>query len=259
MRRQPLSKRGEVGFFTAAKPRIFAHRGLATEAPENTLMAFLAALNAGADYLETDVHASHDGVSVVAHDEDLLRVADRSVRVDQLTMAELRKVSLGQGQSFCSLAEALDAFPDARFNIDIKCAAAVEPTVKAVEDAAAHHRVLIASFDNACRQAAIAALPGVATSASQPGAVRALLSARVGIRSAVAQALRDVDAVQLPDTVRGVRVVTRRVVSACHAAGVEVHVWTVNEVDDMRRLLDLGVDGIVTDRADLAIELLRAQ
>jgi glycerophosphoryl diester phosphodiesterase len=238
------------------RPRILAHRGLALEAPENTMMAFLAALSIGVDYLETDVHATHDGIAVISHDADLARVAGRNVRVDQLTMAELRRVPLGAGQSFCSLAEALDAFPEARFNIDIKSDDAVEPTVKAITDVGAQDRVLIASFDNRRRLRAVSRLPGVATSASRGDSVAAIAAARVGSARLMASALRGVDAVQLPMRARGVRVVTRRLVSTVHAVGAEVHVWTVNDVDDMSRLLTLGVDGIVTDRADLAMSLL---
>ena len=114
-------------FLQGRRPRIIAHRGLALDAPENTLLAFLRALNAGATHLETDVHASADGVAVISHDPDLGRVAGRSVNVGQLTMPELRRVDLGHGQGFCSLAEALDAFPQARFNIDIKDEASAAP------------------------------------------------------------------------------------------------------------------------------------
>ncbi len=222
------------------------------------MMAFLAALNLGVDYLETDVHASHDGVAVISHDEDLARLAGRDVRVDQLTMSELRRVQLGAGQAFCSLAEALDGFPDARFNIDLKSDAAVEPTIKAITDVRAQDRVLLASFENKRRLAAVRQLPGVATSASRRDSIAALTAARLGSRRLVTSALRDVDAVQLPMRARGVQVVTEGLVKAVHDAGVEVHVWTVNDVADMRLLLELGVDGIVTDRADLAIELVRS-
>src|SRR5690554_3477427 len=174
MRSHPPSKHPRTGrgseddsFFSPAAPRVFAHRGLALEAPENTMLAFLKALSVGVDYLETDVHASSDGVAVIAHDETLTRVAGRPVRVDHLTMAELRRVDLGEGQGFPSLAEVLDAFPEARFNIDLKSNAAVEPTVDAILEAGAVQRVLVASFDDRRRLAALERLPGVATSASK--------------------------------------------------------------------------------------------
>jgi glycerophosphoryl diester phosphodiesterase len=259
MRSHLGSRRGadDDSFFSPASPRVLAHRGLATEAPENTMLAFLKALSIGVDYLETDVHASQDGVAVIAHDPDLSRVAGRPVRVDHLTMAELRKVSLGDGQYFVSLAEVLNAFPAARFNIDIKSDAAVEPTVDAIIAAGAMNRVLIASFSDRRRKLAVTRLPGVATSASRRASGQAVAAARLGLVPPVRAALRGVDAVQLPERFRGVRIITPRLVSTMHAAGVEVHVWTINDVATMERLLAMGVDGLVTDRADLALEVVR--
>ena len=259
MRNGPRSRHRPTGgaYFTPASPRVLAHRGLALEAPENTMLAFLKALSLGADYLETDVHVSRDGVAVIAHDHDLNRVAGRPARVDELTMAELRKVPLGEGQGFCSLAEALDSFPDARFNIDIKCAAAVAPTVQAITEAGAAGRVLIASFRGRRRRQALRELPGVATSASSEGSAVAFVAARLGLRFVVRLVLRGVDAVQLPHRFKGVRVITPRLVATMHAAGVEVHAWTINSVPEMTQLLEMGVDGIVTDRADLALALTR--
>ncbi|MEX1077550.1 MAG: glycerophosphodiester phosphodiesterase [Homoserinimonas sp.] len=258
MRSRPRSRPGadDDSFFSPARPRVLAHRGLAIEAPENTLLAFLKALSVGADYIETDVRASHDGVAVISHDETLSRVADRAVRVDQLTMAELRRVNLGDGQAFASLAEAIDAFPTARFNIDIKCDAAVEPTVDAILAAGAVHRVLVASFSDRRRKAAVSRLTGVATSASRRSSIQALAAARLGAIPVARAALNGVHAVQLPLALKGVRIITPRLVSVMHAAGVEVHAWTINDVPTMEGLFALGVDGIVTDRADLAVELL---
>ncbi|MHA6668245.1 glycerophosphodiester phosphodiesterase [Homoserinimonas sp. A447] len=259
MSSHPRSRRGADGdsYFSPASPRVLAHRGLATEAPENTMLAFLKALSIGVDYLETDVHASQDGVAVITHDPDLSRVAGRPVRVDHLTMAELRKVSLGDGQHFASLAEVLDAFPAARFNIDIKSDAALEPTVEAVLAAGAVKRVLIASFSDRRRKLAVSRLPGVATSASRRASAQAVAVARVGQVRLVRAALQGVDAVQLPERLKGVRIITPRLVTSMHAAGVEVHAWTINDVPTMERLLTIGVDGLVTDRADLALEVVR--
>lgn len=250
---------GRSGFFSPAPPRVLAHRGLAVEAPENTMLAFASAVAVGATHLETDVHGSADGVAMISHDPDLSRVAGRAVRVDQLTSHELRRVQLGQGQGFCSLAEALDAFPEARFNIDVKAASAIAPTVEAIRSANAIGRVLIGSFDGARRLAVVRQLPGVATSISSRGAAVALTGARTGRTEIVRRVLRDVDAVQLPTRALGGAVFTARTVPAFHAAGVEAHAWTVNDPAEMTRLLDLGVDGLVTDRADLAIPLVRAR
>jgi glycerophosphoryl diester phosphodiesterase len=252
--RQPSST-----YLSPASPRLFAHRGLAVEAPENTLLAFARALGIGATYIETDVHATSDGAAVIAHDPDLKRIAGRDVRVDQLTLGELRRIDLGHDQSFCSLAEALDAFPDARFNIDVKSKAAVQPTIDAIIDAGASNRVLVSSFAETRRAAAIRGLPGVASSSSARRFVIALLAGKIGFSPAFRGALKGLVAVQVPERALGLRVTTERMLRLLHAADIEMHVWTVNDPGRMAQLLDLGVDGIVTDRIDLALELVRGR
>jgi glycerophosphoryl diester phosphodiesterase len=233
---------------------LLAHRGLALEAPENTLLAFLKALALGATYLETDVHASSDGIAVISHDPDLSRVAGLPVRVGDLTVRELKEIDLGAGQTFCTLAEALEAFPEARFNVDIKSTDAAAPAAQAILAARATGRVLITSFSESRRSATVRRLPGVATSASSSRFAIALFAAKLGLSPVVRYALRGVDAVQVPTRGGGVRIATRRMIASLHAAGVEVHIWTVNDVAAMKGLLDLGVDGLVTDRIDLALE-----
>lgn len=237
---------------------MFAHRGLALEAPENTLLAFAKAVALGVTHLETDVHGSADGVAMISHDPDLTRLAARKVAVGQLTSHELRRIQLGAGQGFCSLAEALDAFPHACFNIDIKAGNAVAPTVAAILAARATDRVLIGSFSPARRLAAVRQLSGVATSISSRGAVAAVTAARsAGGLPTLRRILRDVHAVQLPLSLLRMPTMTPRTIEAFHAAKVEVHAWTVNDETTMERLLDLGVDGLVTDRSDLAMAVLK--
>ncbi|MES2094977.1 MAG: glycerophosphodiester phosphodiesterase family protein [Actinomycetota bacterium] len=244
------------GFFFGPLPRILAHRGLATDAPENTLLAFFSALAVGVTHLETDVHASADGVAVISHDPDLARTAGIAARVDQLDFVELQKVDLGHGQTYPSLGEALSAFPQAQFNIDLKSDAVVAPAVQAILRAGAVQRVLVTSFDNARRLRAVQALPGVATSASAVPFAVALFAVKLGLVPLARRVLRDVQAAQVPERLRGVQIITPRTVRRLKRAGVEVHVWTVNVPADMRRLLELGVDGLITDRADVALTLV---
>jgi glycerophosphoryl diester phosphodiesterase len=236
---------------------VLAHRGLAVEAPENTLLAFAKAIAVGVTHLETDVHVSADGVAIISHDPDLRRVAARTATVAHLTSHELRRIDLGNGQSFASLGEALDAFPETRFNIDIKIEGAVQPTVDAIRAANATGRVLIGSFGTSRRLRAVRMLPGVATSVSARGGIAAVAAARSGAVAALRRILRDVQAVQLPESVLGMKPFSRRAIDAFHAAGVEVHAWTINDVPAMERLLDAGVDGLVTDRADLAMPVVQ--
>lgn len=246
-------------YLSPARPRVFAHRGLALDAPENTLLAFAKAVAVGAIYIETDVHGSADGVAVIAHDPDLKRIAGRDVRVDQLTIAELRRIDLGYGQGFCSLAETLDAFPGTRFNIDVKSRAAVGPAADTILAAGASSRVLVSSFDERRRKATIARLPGVVSSSSARRFLLALLGGKIGFSPAVRTALRGLAAVQVPEKALGLTITTSRMLRQLHAAGVEVHVWTVNDPQRMGELLDLGVDGIMTDRVDLALPVVAAR
>ena len=236
---------------------MLAHRGLAIDAPENTLLAFLHAASIGVTHLETDVHASSDGVAMISHDPDLRRLTGREVLVGDLTAAELRAIDLGHGQTFCSLAEALDAFPDSKFNVDVKDKRAVTGTITAIAEARAIPRVLIGSFSTARRRATVAGLPGVATSISMVPALFAVIVAKIGLVGLLRWILRRVDAVQLPSRKFGFAITTARTIRHFQAAGVEVHAWTINDPREMRELIDAGIDGLVSDRSDLALELLR--
>ncbi len=248
----------DLPYFATPAPRVLAHRGLATAAPENTLLAFANAVALGVTHIETDVHASSDGQAIVAHDADLSRVAGRSQRVAELTAHELAAVDVGQGEHMPTLREALDAFPNTRFNIDLKSQDAVVPAIEAIEQARATDRVLLTSFSEQHRRAALRRLPHVATSASGPRFAAALLATVVRSGPLVRAALRGLHAVQIPARAIGLDTVTPARIRAFHAAGVEVHVWTINDEPEMRRLLALGVDGIVTDRADIALEVVNS-
>lgn len=239
-------------WFAPPAPRVLAHRGLALQAPENTLPAFRAAIGAGASYLETDVRLSRDGEAVLVHDADFVTEGGATREIAASTLEELRGVDLGGGAGFLSLAEALDAFPHARFNIDVKVDGAEAATVAAIRRAGAQDRVLLASFSEPRRRRLARALPGVPTSPGRAGVIRVLLASATGSTPAMRAALAGANALQAP-----VRVISRRLVAAVHAAGAEVHAWTVNEPATMRALFALGVDGVVTDRCDLAVPIAR--
>ncbi len=255
-------------WFAPETPRILAHRGLALGVPENTIAAFEKAIAAGAAYIETDVNATADGIAVAVHDPTLERVADRPDRIADLTLAELREVDLGGGARFATLAEVLAAHAETRFNIDIKSEDAAAPAAAAILAAGAVERVLITSFSTKRRRATVELLerrlpgsPGseerVAASASAREFVPALIAAKLGLVPLARLLLRRVDAVQIPQRIWRIRTTTPRTVRRLHAAGVEVHVWTINDPDEARRLLENGADGIVTDRVDLMLELVR--
>ena len=233
---------------------MLAHRGLAIDAPENTMLAFERAVRAGAEYLETDVHVSADGAAVLAHDATLQRVAvGRAERVADLALAELRRVDLGAGQGFATLGELLHAFPGVRLNIDVKTDAAVAATVEAVRRADAADRVLLTAFSDARRRRLASMLPGVAASAGRASVLRAHAASVTRNAPLMRRAVAGAHALQIPERVGRVRLLSPALVETAHEAGLEIHVWTVNEEAEMRRLLALGIDGIVTDRADLAL------
>lgn len=227
-----------------------AHRGGATAdvplALENTLTAFAAAVALGYRYLETDVHVTSDGTPVAFHDEHLDRVTDAAGAIADLDARSLAAVRVGGVEHVPTLDELLDAFPTARFNLDLKADASVAAVARAVDAHAAHDRVCVGSFSTPrLRRFRRLAGPRVATAVS-PAGVAAF--ATPGARRL--GALDAGVALQVPTRHRGVPVVTRGLVEAAHAAGRVVHVWTINDPGQMDALIDLGVDGLVSDDLD---------
>lgn len=245
-------------------PRIFAHRGLvppdAAEVAENSIVAFASAHAAGVTYIETDCRLSADGVPILWHDATLERVTGDPRPISAVTTRELEALLADHG-GLATLEGALDSFPTVRFNVDVKSDDVAAPAGRAVAPHAA--RVLVTSFDDRRRrvawEAAQAAGGEPATSAGAGTIARVLVAVRARSNRWVARALRGIDALQVPERERGIRIVTPRLIEAARRAGVETHVWTVNEPDDMNRLLDLGVDGLVTDHADVALAVLKAR
>ena len=243
-------------FFEAGGPQVFAHRGGCALGPENTIVAFDRGLAAGADGLELDVHLSADGVVVVHHDETLDRTTNGSGRVAAHTTAELARLDAGEGAGVPTLREVLCRYRDVPIIIELKVDAAVmgEAVAREIAEAGAVDRVCVGGFGGRGVAAARAALPGLATSASHMEVRWALY------RSWVGWPPRHVPygGFQVPETAQGHRVVSPRFLRCMHAAGLKVQVWTVDEEADMRRLLAWGVDGLVTNRPDVAVRVRNA-
>lgn len=251
-------------FEKAQRPRVLAHRGLVTAEGaesgvwENTAVAFAAAHAAGAEYIETDCRVTADGDVVLFHDETLERLMGDTREVAVVTTKELRSIFAEHG-GLLTVREALETFPTIRFNIDVKTDAAAEPVGPIIAPHA--HRVLVTSFSDARRRRAVEAVlaagseirPATSAGSRTIAAVLALTT----LRLSPAAVLRDIDALQVPERQGIVRVLTRSLVRACRSLGVEVHVWTINEPEDMERIISAGADGIVSDRADEAIRVLR--
>lgn len=227
---------------------------------DNSALALAAAHAAGAEYVETDCRATADGDAVLFHDETLQRLLGDPRPVAEVTTKELVGLFAAHG-GLLTLADALESFPGLRFNVDVKTSAAAADVGRAV---AAHgHRVLLTSFDDRNRRAALEAARAAgaevlpASSGGRSAIALLRLASALRLRGWARHILRELDAVQIPERFGALRVFGPSLVRAAHDAGVEVHVWTVNDPMRMRALVDAGADGIVTDRADLALATLR--
>ncbi|MFN8060596.1 MAG: glycerophosphodiester phosphodiesterase [Vicinamibacterales bacterium] len=246
---------------------VFAHRGGSALGPENTLAAFDHGLACGADGFELDVHLAADGVPVVIHDAVLDRTTDASGPVGERTSAELAAVDAGarflvdgrqpfrgQGIGVPTLCDVLARYPGVPLIIELKGRSPVlaRRVLQDVRAAGATGRVCFGGFSNDTLDA-IRPEAGVVTSASRWETRLALYTSWVGLSPT-----RRYRAFQVPETKEGHRVVSERFVRLAHRDAVVVQVWTVNEVDDMRRLLTWGVDALITDRPDRAVDVVRA-
>jgi len=234
-----------------------AHRGGSTYAPnighENTMAAFEAAVRLGYRYLETDVHATADGVAVAFHDGRLDRMTDAQGAIADRTYAQLRTVRVGGDHTIPRLDELLDAFPDARFNLDIKAPGAVVALADVLTRTRAEDRVLVTSFSrrrlNDFR--ARMARP-VVLGATTAVIVVELVAFGLGIRRSFSGA----SALQCPVAQGPIVALTKRFVDGAHQAGLKVHAWTIDDPTEMGRLIDMGVDGIFSDRIDVLKAIL---
>lgn len=245
-------------FFDFPGPLALAHRGFSLQGLENTMAAFGAAVELGYRYLETDARATSDGIAIAFHDRDLARLTDRVGRVADLPWREIRLARVGHVESVLTIEDVLGAWPDMRVNIDVKDPRAVAPLARAIERTRAHHRVCVASFSDRRRREVVRRLSAPVATSGGRGAIAAFRFAGAAQR-VVLRALRDIDCLQVPERVGRITLVTAATVAAAHAMGRQLHAWTVNDDPSMHRLFDLGVDGIVTDRADVLREVLTAR
>lgn len=245
---------------------MLAHRGASGYAPDHTLPALQLAIEQGADVIEADVHLSRDGHPVLHHSGELSENTDANGPVNERTLEELQRLDAGfrftpdggasfpfrgKGQRIISLAEALDAFPNARFNLDIKERRAALPTRELIDQCKASDRVLLASWYSWQSSPALIGYRGP-RSASMDQMFMFMLLHWVRLDDFWGG---QIDAFQLPETHRGMRVITPRLVRRAHKLGIRVHVWTIDDETDMDRLLSWSVDGIITKKPDLAVQV----
>lgn len=255
----------QTTLFAAERPLVFAHRGGARRAPENTMAAFAHAVSLGVDGLECDVHLSRDGVPVVIHDPTVDRTTDGRGPVAAMTVAELARLDAGfrfeadgaypyrgKGIGVPTLAEVLGRFPDCRVIVELKDEGAplARAVAEVIRECGATDRVCVGSFHGAALAAIRAAAPAVATSASASEVRWTLNRSWVGWPFGWPGKFV---AFQVPERAGRVTIVTPRFVRQVHREGRVVQVWVVDDSADCRRLLDWGVDGLISDRPDIAL------
>ena len=231
----------------------FAHRGGAEEAPENTMAAFEAAVRLGYRYLETDGYTTSDGVLLSFHDQILDRVTDMQGAVAETSWDVMKKAKVEGKEPVPLMAEVLDAFPETRINIDPKVDSAVEPLIKLIRDMDVLDRVCIGSFSSERIDAFRDAFGAKVCTSMGPGETARLRGHAYNLPLKPLLA----NCAQIPVKQYGLTLVDPRMVRAANRLGLQIHVWTIDEEDEMERLIDLGVHGLMTDKPSLLREVLK--
>ena len=257
----------------ASHPLVIAHRGGAGIAPENTLEAFRKSSKLGVDVLELDVHFTSDGKLVVIHDRSVDRTTNGSGLVKDLDFAGIRKLDAGfrwtadggktypfrgKGVKVPTLREVFEEFPDAKINVEAKVQtpSPVEPICSLIREFDRVDKTVVASFSDNVLEGFRSNCKGVATSASPSESTNFLAMYKIGLSENFSARMQ---ALQLPKRVFGIEVISREFLRAARERNLQLHVWTVNKREDMKRLIEIGADGIMTDRPDELLALIRAR
>lgn len=256
-----------------SRPLVFAHRGGGGLYPENTLEAFKYSAAMGVDVLELDVHSTSDGVLVVMHDGDVARTTNGSGRVNQMTLAELKKLDAGyhftpddgktfpfrgKGVTVPTLQEIFDALPGKSYNVEPKQAepSVTRPLCEILRDRKMTEKVIVGSFRQQAIDEVRAACPEVATAAT-PAEVRDFLALyKVGLGESYSPPMQ---VLQIPQNLGALEIVSKDFVETARKMNLKVHVWTINDENDMKRLIDMKVDGIMTDYPDRLLKILNGK
>ncbi|MGI8641480.1 MAG: glycerophosphodiester phosphodiesterase [Pyrinomonadaceae bacterium] len=248
---------------------VFAHRGGGGLIPENTLEAFIYSARMGVDVLELDVHLTADGTLVVHHDASVDRTTDGRGRVNELTLETIKKLDAGyifstdggqtfpfrgKGVSVPTLREIFDALPEMTFNIEPKqhTPSIIAPLCSLIRERKMTDKTIVGSFNQTTIDDFRRMCPEVATSASPSEVSRFLALSKAGLAESYSPPMQ---ALQVPENLGSLQVVSKDFVEAAHRRNLKVHVWTINETADMQRLIEMGVDGIMTDYPDRLLKL----
>jgi len=265
---RPIS---DHSYFKADDFLVIAHRGGRSLGPENTLYTFKRAIELGTDVLEIDLQTTSDGALVILHDRKVDRTTNGKGAVDSFALSELKKLDAGfrwssdnsgsyplrsKGITIPTLTEVFKAFPDTRINIEIKSSQVntIQNLCRTIRDHGMSDSVMVACFDAGKLGEFRSLCPEVATSAGASEAAMFYWLQWANLESAYSPSAQ---ALQIPETYGDHRIATRRFLDAAHARNMRVHVWTVNEVEAMQRLIDLGVDGIMTDYPERLLKILK--
>lgn len=226
-------------------PIAFAHRGGTSAAPENTLRAFNDAVTLGYRYIETDVHATSDGKLVAFHDNDLQRTCGKPWRIEETDWSTLSTARIAGTDPIPLLIDLLTTWPDVRINIDCKSDAAMQPLIDTIRSTNCLDRICVGSFsDKRLRHIRSELGPGLCTSMGPQEVARLVLGSTTGIPINPSQHAL---VAQVPVRQGPIPVVTRKSITRAHQLGLQVHVWTIDDPIEMGQLLDLGVDGVMSD------------
>ena len=258
-------------YFNPDKFLVIAHRGGRSLGPESTLYTFRKAVKLGVDVLEMDIHSTKDEQLIILHDDTVSRTTNATGRIGNYTLAELKELdaayhwSPDNGQTFPlrnkgvkvpTLAEVFNEFPETKMNLEIKDSRSslIRSLCRLIREYQMTQNVMVASFDADSLKEFRSLCPLVATSAGTSEAILFYGLQKVYLEGAF---WPNAQALQVPETIRDLRVVDRRFIEAAHGRNLRVQVWTENDVDDMQRLLSLGVDGIMTDYPQRLLDLIK--
>jgi len=230
---------------------VLAHRGGADESFENTLESFDYSKSLGCKFIETDVQVSADGIPYIFHDDDLKRVLNISSRFDSLSSQEIDKLKIFDQYRIPKLEEALNEFPDISFQIDFKTDEVVAPALDVIKKTKSFERICVASFNSERLKRVRSTYPDLCISMGPNEVIKTLISSFGLYKGAI-----DGDCLQIPIRYYGVRVVTKRFVKYLKSRGLKIMVWTINDVKTFEYLIELKVDGIITDKPKLLFETL---
>tara|TARA_B100000965_G_C19499796_1_gene716918 strand:- start:195 stop:935 length:741 start_codon:yes stop_codon:yes gene_type:complete len=230
---------------------ISAHRGGSMEAPENTIESFEYSIEIGSSYIETDVQLSSDGIPYIFHDDDLSRLFQKDVVFNSLHSDEINQLMLFDKYKIPTLESILNKFPDTFFQIDVKTDEVVLPALEVIRKTNSINNVCLASFSSKRLKQVHNLYPEICLSMGPLEVMKLLLASFNLYKKKVPG-----NCLQIPIYQYGIKLVTKRFINYVHSIGLKIHVWTINDEDTMLKLIDLGVDGIITDRPKTLKDLL---